>query len=70
LDESQRALVADKLATLPRGTNQHVEISTSSTQVEAANLLRVGRHNVIKGSLHESWRRVRYRGRNTNLRRR
>jgi hypothetical protein len=42
LDESQRAMVAAKLATLKRGDNQHAPIGASS-QNEAADKLNVGR---------------------------
>jgi len=41
LDASQRAMVATRLAKLPKGTNQHTEISASSTQEEAAAVLNV-----------------------------
>lgn len=47
LDESQRAMVATRLANLPRGANQHVEIPTTS-QGQAATLLNVSRDTVIK----------------------
>jgi site-specific DNA-methyltransferase (adenine-specific) len=46
LNESQRAMVAARIAQLPRGANQHVEISTPS-QKEAADLLSVSRQSVI-----------------------
>jgi hypothetical protein len=40
LDESQRAMVAAKIATLPKGTPQHAQIYASS-QEEAAGLLSI-----------------------------
>lgn len=45
LDESQRGLVAAKLANLPRGTNQHAQIC-APTQTAAAELLNVSRRTV------------------------
>jgi ParB-like chromosome segregation protein Spo0J len=45
LDESQRAMVAAKLATLPRGANQHSPIGETS-QARAAQLLNVGKRSV------------------------
>jgi hypothetical protein len=45
LDESQRALVAARLATLPRGANQHASIGAPS-QERAAGLLNVSRSGV------------------------
>jgi hypothetical protein len=45
LDESQRAMVAAKIATLPRGTNQHAQIC-APTQDNAADLLNVSRSGV------------------------
>ena len=45
LDESQRAMVAAKLATLQRGSNQHAPIGAPS-QDEAADMLNVGRRSV------------------------
>lgn len=45
LSDSQRALVAAKIATLPRGTNQHASIE-AATQGEAAESLNVGRASV------------------------
>ena len=45
LDESQRAIVAAKIANLPKGTNQHASIE-APTQTEAAELLNVGRASV------------------------
>lgn len=45
LDESQRAMVASRLATLPRGANQHAQICAPS-QDEAAELLNVSRRSV------------------------
>lgn len=48
LSESQRASVAAKLANIPRGGNQHVEISTPSvSQAAAAEMLNVSRASVI-----------------------
>lgn len=45
LTESQRAMAAAKIATLPRGSNQHAPIGASS-QEEAAEDLKVGRRSV------------------------
>lgn len=45
LDESQRAMVAGRLATLPKGTNQHASIE-APTQTQAADLLNVSRPSV------------------------
>jgi hypothetical protein len=45
LDESQRAMVAAKLATLQRGDNQHSPIGETS-QAQAAELLNVGKRSV------------------------
>jgi ParB-like chromosome segregation protein Spo0J len=45
LDESQRAMVAAKLATLRRGDNQHSPIGEPS-QAKAAELLNVGKRSV------------------------
>jgi N6-adenosine-specific RNA methylase IME4 len=45
LNESQRAMVAAKLATLKRGDNQHSPIGETS-QAEAAQLLNVGKRSV------------------------
>lgn len=45
LNESQRAMVAAKLATLPKGTNQHAQIC-APTQERAAELLNVSRRTV------------------------
>lgn len=45
LNESQRGLVAAKLATLSRGSNQHARIQ-APTQSEAAEMLNVGRSTV------------------------
>ena len=45
LDESQRAMVAGKIATLPQGTNQHAPIGAPS-QDGAADMLNVGRRSV------------------------
>src|SRR5437773_1894489 len=41
LNESQRAMVADKIATLKKGTNQHTSIEVPS-QDKAAKLMNVG----------------------------
>jgi len=45
LDESQRAMVAAKLANLPRGSNQHAPIGATSDAAAAA-LLNVGERSV------------------------
>ena len=45
LDESQRAMVAAKIATLPKGANQHVQICTPSRE-KAAELLNVSTRTV------------------------
>lgn len=45
LDESQRSLVAARIATLPRGANQHASIEACS-QSDAAQLLNVSRSGV------------------------
>lgn len=45
LDESQRSLVATKLATLSKGTNQHAQVCAPS-QDRAAELLNVSRRSV------------------------
>jgi len=45
LNESQRAMVAARIAQLPRGANQHASIDAPS-QDEAADLLNVGRASV------------------------
>jgi ParB-like chromosome segregation protein Spo0J len=45
LDESQRAMVAARLATLPKGANQHASIEAPS-QNNAADLLNVSRSGV------------------------
>ncbi len=45
LSESQRAMVAARLATLPHGTNQHAQIC-APTQEAAADLLNVSRRTV------------------------
>lgn len=45
LSESQRAMVAAKLANLPRGSNQHAQICAPS-QSDAAELLNVSRRSV------------------------
>jgi len=54
LNESQRAVVAAKLATLPKGANQHSPIGESSTQSDAAQLLNVGKRSAPWQPL--SWR--------------
>lgn len=46
LDESQRSLVAARIATLQKGANQHASIEASSPQSDAAKLLNVGRSGV------------------------
>lgn len=46
LDESQRAVVAGKIATLQKGANQHSPIGESVTQAEAAGMLNVGKRTV------------------------
>jgi len=47
LDESQRAIVAGRLANLERGSNQHAPIGAPSvSQDSAADLLNVGRRSV------------------------
>ena len=45
LNESQRAMAAAKIATLPRGSNQHAPIGASS-QEKAAEELKVGKRSV------------------------
>jgi N6-adenosine-specific RNA methylase IME4/ParB-like chromosome segregation protein Spo0J len=45
LDESQRALIAARLATLPRGSNQHAQICAPS-QNDVAEMLNVSRRSV------------------------
>jgi hypothetical protein len=45
LDESQRAMVAAKIAKLPRGANQHSPIGEPS-QADAAKMLNVGKRSV------------------------
>jgi len=45
LDESQRSMVAAKVANMERGDNQHAQISATS-QSEAARLLNVSRSSV------------------------
>ena len=47
LDESQRAMVAARIADMPRGVNQHVVITTP-TQQDAAAMMNVSRDMVIK----------------------
>ena len=47
LTSSQRAVIANEMAQLPRGANQHVVITTSS-QSEAAKLMDVSRDQVAK----------------------
>jgi N6-adenosine-specific RNA methylase IME4 len=49
LDESQRAMVAAKLATLKRGDNQHSPIGETS-QAKAADLLNVGKRSVERAA--------------------
>lgn len=48
LNESQRAMVAAKIATLPRGANQHTQDRPigRSTQSDAASVLSVGERSV------------------------
>jgi len=46
LDESQRAMVAAKIATLPKGANQHTAPANLPTQPEAAALLNVSERSV------------------------
>jgi hypothetical protein len=47
MDESQRAMVAARLASLPRGVNQHSPNGECSvTQAEAATMLNVGKRSV------------------------
>src|SRR5690349_5176278 len=48
LDDSQRSLVAAKLATLKRGDNQHAP-NGGTTQAEAARLLNVSKRGVQRG---------------------
>jgi hypothetical protein len=45
LSESQRAMVAAKIATLPKGSNQHSPIGEPS-QAQAAKMLNVGKRSV------------------------
>jgi hypothetical protein len=45
LDESQRSMVAAKIATLPKGSNQHAPIGAPS-QERAADMMNVGRRSV------------------------
>jgi hypothetical protein len=45
LEESQRAMVAARIATLPKGSNQHASIE-ASTQESAADLLNFSRSGV------------------------
>src|SRR6516165_2320641 len=49
LNESQRAMVAAKLATLKRGDNQHSPIGETS-QARAAELLNVGKRSVERAA--------------------
>jgi N6-adenosine-specific RNA methylase IME4 len=49
LDESQRAMVAAKLATLKRGDNQHSPIGETS-QARAAELLNIGKRSVERAA--------------------
>lgn len=47
LNESQRAMVADRIATMPRGANQHAQVCASTpTQERAADLMSVSRRSV------------------------
>ncbi|MFI0377350.1 MAG: hypothetical protein ACH255_11865 [Candidatus Thiodiazotropha sp.] len=46
LNESQRAMVAAKIANLEKGSNQHSPIGAGKTQAEAAELLNVGKRSV------------------------
>jgi N6-adenosine-specific RNA methylase IME4 len=46
LSESQRGMVAARIATLPKGSNQHAPIGAPKTQEEAADLMGVGRRTV------------------------
>jgi N6-adenosine-specific RNA methylase IME4 len=46
LDESQRALVAARIATLPLGANQHTASANLPTQAEAADMLKVSERTV------------------------
>jgi hypothetical protein len=50
LDESQRAMVAAKLATLPFGSNQHTPIGAPS-QAEAAEMLHVAQRSVQRAAV-------------------
>lgn len=50
LNESQRAMIAKRLATLKRGDNQHASIEASS-QDEAAKLLKVSRSAVQRAAV-------------------
>jgi hypothetical protein len=45
LSESQRAMVAANIATLPKGANQHAQVC-APTQTEAADMLNVSRRTV------------------------
>jgi N6-adenosine-specific RNA methylase IME4 len=49
LDESQRAMVAAKLATMKRGDNQHSPIGETS-QARAAELLNIGKRSVERAA--------------------
>ena len=49
MNESQRAMVAAKLATLPKGANQHTPIG-GPTQSEAAAMLNVSERAVQRAS--------------------
>ena len=52
LDTSQRAMVAAKLATLPKGANQHSPNGEpSKTQAEAAEMLNVGKRSVERARI-------------------
>jgi N6-adenosine-specific RNA methylase IME4/predicted transcriptional regulator len=50
LNESQRAMVAEKLATLERGDNQHASIEATS-QADAAEMLNVSRSAVQRAAV-------------------
>lgn len=49
LDESQRAMVAAKLATMRKGANQHVPIGTPSVSLaDAADMMNVGKRSAAR----------------------
>lgn len=50
LNESQRAMVAAKIATLARGANQHSPIGETISQGNAAELLNVGKRSVERAA--------------------